>query len=78
MNDKGFAVLDVLDAIAAARGISVLQVSLAWLLNLDYVTSPIIGANTVEQLAESMAACDVTLSGEEMARLNQVSGESEP
>ena len=73
MNDKGFAVLDALEAVAAAREISVLQVSLAWLLNLDYVTAPIIGANTVEQLAESLAACDVTLSAEEMARLREVS-----
>jgi aryl-alcohol dehydrogenase-like predicted oxidoreductase len=73
MNDKGFAVLAALDAIAAARGISVLQVSLAWLLNLDYVTAPIIGANTVEQLADSLAACEVMLSAEEMARLREVS-----
>lgn len=73
MNDKGFAVLDVLDSIAAARGISVLQVSLAWLLKLDYVTAPIIGANTVEQLQESLGACETTLAADEMARLNQVS-----
>lgn len=73
VNEKGFAVLDALDAIAAARGISVLQVSLAWLINLKFVTSPVIGANTVEQLAESLGACAVTLSGEEIARLNAVS-----
>jgi aryl-alcohol dehydrogenase-like predicted oxidoreductase len=74
MNDKGFAVLDALDEIAGKRGVSVLQVSLAWLLHLDYVTAPIIGANTPEQLAESLGACDVTLSAEEMARLKEVSG----
>lgn len=73
MNDKGFAVLDALDGIAASRGVSVLQVSLAWLLHLDHVTAPIIGANTVEQLAESLGACDVALSAEEMARLKDVS-----
>lgn len=73
MNDKGFAVLDALDAIAASRGVSVLRISLAWLLHLDYVTAPIIGANTVEQLAESLGACDVALTAEEMARLKEVS-----
>ncbi len=73
MNDRGFAVLDALDAIAADHGVSVLQVSLAWLLHLDYVTAPIIGANTVEQLAESLGACEVTLSAEEMARLGEAS-----
>jgi aryl-alcohol dehydrogenase-like predicted oxidoreductase len=74
MNERGFAVLDALDDIAVGRGSSVLQVSLAWLLNLDYVTAPIIGANTVEQLAESLGACEVKLTTEEMARLKEVSG----
>jgi aryl-alcohol dehydrogenase-like predicted oxidoreductase len=73
MNDKGFAVLDALDAVAAARNATVLQVALAWQLHLDYVTAPIIGANTAEQLEESLRACEVELSAEEMARLNQVS-----
>lgn len=73
MNDKGFAVLDALDDLAAARNATVLQVALAWQLHLDYVTAPIIGANTVEQLEESLAACGVDLTTEEMARLTQVS-----
>ena len=73
MNDKGFAVLDALDDLAAARNATVLQVALAWQLHLDYVTAPIIGANTVEQLEESLGACAVNLSTEEMARLTQVS-----
>jgi aryl-alcohol dehydrogenase-like predicted oxidoreductase len=73
MNDKGFAVLDALDDLAAARNATVLQVALAWQLHLDYVTAPIIGANTVEQLEESLAACAVDLTTDEMARLNQVS-----
>jgi aryl-alcohol dehydrogenase-like predicted oxidoreductase len=73
MNDKGFAVLDALDAIAAPRGATVLQVALAWQLHLDYVTAPIIGANTVAQLEESLGACAVELSAAEMARLNEVS-----
>ncbi len=73
MNDKGFAVLDALDDLAAARNATVLQVALAWQLHLDYVTAPIIGANTVEQLEESLGACAVDLSTEEMARLTQVS-----
>jgi aryl-alcohol dehydrogenase-like predicted oxidoreductase len=73
MNDKGFGVLDALDDLAGGRGATVLQVALAWQLHLDYVTAPIIGANTVEQLEESLGACDVKLTADEMARLNQVS-----
>jgi aryl-alcohol dehydrogenase-like predicted oxidoreductase len=73
MNDKGFAVLDALDALAAPRGATVLQVALAWQLHLGYVTAPIIGANTVAQLEESLGACALELSGEEMARLKEAS-----
>jgi len=73
LKDKGFGVIDKLDEIAKARNLSVLQVALAWQLNLSYVTAPIIGANTVEQLQESLGAVAVPLSGEEMAALNEVS-----
>ncbi len=73
MNDKGFAVVDKLDEIAKTRNLTVLQVALAWQLNLPYITAPIIGANTVEQLQESLSAGGVTLAGEEMNVLDQVS-----
>lgn len=73
MNDKGFAVVDKLDEIAKTRNLTVLQVALAWQLNLPYITAPIIGANTVEQLQESLGAGGVTLAAEEMNVLDQVS-----
>lgn len=73
MNDKGFAVLDVLDSIAAERKATVLQVALAWLLSRPYVTAPIIGANTPDQLQESLGACAILLEPEEVQRLDQVS-----
>ncbi|MBW7884633.1 MAG: aldo/keto reductase [Caldilineaceae bacterium] len=73
LNEKGFAVLEKLDAIAAARGLSVTQTSLAWQLNLPYVTAPIIGANSVAQLSESLGACGVKLTADEMASLDEAS-----
>ena len=73
MNEQGFGVLDRLDQIAAARGLTVLQVALAWQLNLPFVTAPIIGANSVGQLAESLGACGVGLTAEEMEALHAVS-----
>ncbi len=73
MNEQGFAVLERLDQVAAARGLTVLQVALAWQLNLPFVTAPIIGANSVGQLAESLGACGVGLTAEEMEALNAVS-----
>jgi aryl-alcohol dehydrogenase-like predicted oxidoreductase len=73
MNDKGFAVLDELDKIAAEHGATVAQVALAWQMTLPWVTAPIVGANTVAQLGELVGACAVKLSAQEMERLNGVS-----
>jgi diketogulonate reductase-like aldo/keto reductase len=46
---------------------------LAWLLARPAVTSVIIGARTIEQLADNLGAADLTLSDEELARLEEVS-----
>jgi aryl-alcohol dehydrogenase-like predicted oxidoreductase len=72
-NDRGFALLEALDGVAAARGLTPAQAALAWLLTQPVVTAPIIGANTVEQLRESLGAVGARLAPEEMAVLDQVS-----
>ncbi|MBK8045691.1 MAG: aldo/keto reductase [Anaerolineales bacterium] len=73
MNDRGFAVLDAVDAIAAERHLTPLQVALAWQLNQPFITAPIIGANSVEQLNESLSAVGVVLAPAEMQMLSEVS-----
>jgi len=45
------------------------QVALAWLLAKHGVTAPIVGATKTEQLEDSIAAVNVTLSPEEIAKL---------
>ena len=72
-NDRGFAIVEKLEEIGKARNLSVAQTALAWLLTQPVITAPIIGANSVEQLAESLAAAGVRLSAEEMDALNKVS-----
>ena len=72
-NERGFAILDKLDDVAKARNLTVAQAALAWLLTQPVITAPIIGANSVEQLAESLGAAGVKLSAEEMDALNSVS-----
>ncbi len=47
-------------AVSQATGVSVPRVALAWLLTRPFVTSVIIGAKTPEQLADNLAASDVT------------------
>jgi len=73
LNDRGFAILDKLDEVARTRSLSVAQTALAWLLTQPVITAPIVGANSVEQLAESLGAAGVRLSAEEMDTLNTVS-----
>ena len=70
-HDRGFAVIEQLDAIGRAHGKTVAQTALAWLLNNPVVTAPIIGANTAAQLQESLGAAGYRLAAEEMAALHE-------
>jgi aryl-alcohol dehydrogenase-like predicted oxidoreductase len=67
------AVLGVMHEIAGRMGFSVARVALAWMLTRPFVTSIIIGAKTVEQLTDNLAATDVVLSADDIARLDEVS-----
>lgn len=71
--ERAFDVLDAMQPIAAAHGASIAQVALAWLLRKDVVTSVIIGARRMEQLEDNLAAVELALTAEEMARLDEVS-----
>jgi len=70
--DKGFALLDVLCELGKARGKTGAQMALGWLLTQPFVTSPIVGANTVQQLDESLGAVGLRLTEDEMKRLDVV------
>ncbi|MDE3122657.1 MAG: aldo/keto reductase [Paracoccaceae bacterium] len=59
--------------IAEAKGVSVAQIALAWLLHQDVVTSVIIGAKRMDQLQDNLKAAEVTLSADDLASLDQVS-----
>jgi aryl-alcohol dehydrogenase-like predicted oxidoreductase len=66
-------VLEAMRVVSAESGISVARVALAWVLSRPFVTSVIIGAKTREQLADNLAASDVKLAPEHLARLDEVS-----
>lgn len=70
---RGYDVIDVLRELAVAKGRSVAQLALAWLLHQPVVSSVIVGAKRPEQLADNLAAVDVTFTAEELARLDAVS-----
>jgi aryl-alcohol dehydrogenase-like predicted oxidoreductase len=66
-----FTVIDRLGEVAAERGAPPAQVALAWLLHKPGVTAPIVGATKLEHLEDALAAAELTLSDEEMARLEE-------
>jgi len=70
VNDRGFAVLDALDEVAAAHSTSVAAVSLAWLLAQPTVLAPIASATSPEQLAELTACATLELSPTELETLD--------
>lgn len=73
LNDSGFTILEALEKLGQARGKSIAQMALAWQLSQPVITSPIIGANSVEQIEDSLGAVGVRLTEEEMKALDAVS-----
>ena len=71
--DRAWACVEVLREVGDAHGVSVARVALAWLLAKPHVMSIIIGAKTVEQLDDNLAAVDLELTAEEVAKLDAVS-----
>jgi len=67
---RGAVTLDAMRGIAEARGCSVAQVALAWLLHRDVVTSVIVGAKRVGQLEDNIVATRVRLDADDLARLD--------
>ncbi|MBD8517764.1 aldo/keto reductase [Plantibacter sp. CFBP 8804] len=67
------ALLPVLDEVAAAHGVSVATVSLAWLRSQPTVAAPIASARTVEQLPDLLASATLELSADELAALTAAS-----
>ncbi|MCB0039118.1 MAG: aldo/keto reductase [Caldilinea sp.] len=72
-NEVGWRTIDAVRAVAAESGSTPTAVALAWLLAQPAMTAPIIGANSVGQLQESLAAGDLVLTAEQLATLNAAS-----
>lgn len=66
---EDYDVLDEVVAIAGEKGYSPAQIALAWLLQLPGVTAPIVGASKMYQLEEAVAALEIELSADDVARL---------
>jgi aryl-alcohol dehydrogenase-like predicted oxidoreductase len=71
--DRAYDVIDAMAPVAKAHDTSVARVALAWLLQRKGVMSVIIGAKTVEQLDDNLAAAELTLTPAEIAALDAAS-----
>ena len=72
-SDRNFAVIEKLESLGKEHGKSVTQMALAWLLSDPVITSPIIGANSVEQLNAILGVVGVRLDEEEKRALDDLS-----
>jgi aryl-alcohol dehydrogenase-like predicted oxidoreductase len=72
LTNKNFLLLDKLEALSKARGVTIAQMALGWLLSREQVVSVIIGANTPQQLADSLGAAGLWLTNAEMYELTRM------
>jgi aryl-alcohol dehydrogenase-like predicted oxidoreductase len=73
LNERAFAITEVVCEIAAELNVSPSQVAIAWTLQNQAVVSPIIGARTVAQAEDNLNALAVTFTADQLSHLNNVS-----
>lgn len=71
--ERAWDCIDVMRVIAAEIGCTIPQVAIAWVLHRPAVSAVLVGARRVDQLTDTLAACDVALTPEHLARLDEVS-----
>jgi 1-deoxyxylulose-5-phosphate synthase len=64
-------VVDAVQRLAEARGVTMAQIALAWVLGHPAVSAPIVGATKPHHLPEAAAALELTLTGDEVAALEK-------
>ncbi|MCC6647174.1 MAG: aldo/keto reductase [Polyangiaceae bacterium] len=73
LTEKNFAIAAEVAAVAEQLGATSSQVAIAWTRQMFPCVVPIVGARTHEQLVDNLGARDVTLTAEQLSRLDAVS-----
>ncbi len=68
---EDFDVVDRVLELAGERGVPPARIALAWLLYKPGVTAPIVGATKLDHVDDALAAAELTLSADEIARLEE-------
>ena len=72
-DERTWAVIDAVAEVAKEQGVTSAAVALAWVAAQPAVTSVILGARTVEQLTDNLAAADLDLAADQLSHLSAVS-----
>jgi aryl-alcohol dehydrogenase-like predicted oxidoreductase len=67
-----FDAVEALELLAKAKGCSLSQFSLAWLIQQTGVTAPIIGPRTIEQLEDNLASLSISLTPEDLSAIDSI------
>lgn len=76
--EKAYDIIDVLGDISKDHHVSVAQVALAWVRLQKGITSTIIGAKNIDQLNDNLKSTEITLSPDELKRLDEISTTPKP
>jgi aryl-alcohol dehydrogenase-like predicted oxidoreductase len=69
--DRNLALVEALRPIAKARGASVAQIAIGWLLSRGADIVPVVGSRRRDQLAEALGAADLVLTPDDLAAIEQ-------
>jgi aryl-alcohol dehydrogenase-like predicted oxidoreductase len=72
-NERGWRILEAVDAVAKAHGATTAQVALAWIVQRPGITAPIASATSPEQLRELLGCLDLDLDAASLDRLDKAS-----
>jgi aryl-alcohol dehydrogenase-like predicted oxidoreductase len=72
LNDRNWRIVGALDAFAASRGHTLLELAMGWLASRPLIPSIIAGATTPSQVEQNVAAVDWTLSAADLAEIDRI------
>jgi len=73
LDERGLGILAAMDEVAREQNVPLSQIAIAWLLQKPLVTAPIASATSEHQLSDLLHATKLTLTNEQMARLDTAS-----
>jgi aryl-alcohol dehydrogenase-like predicted oxidoreductase len=72
LTERNLKIVEELVELAREKGVSLAQLSLAWIMHQPEITAPIIGATRPEQIEENLGATDVKLSSDDLKRIDEL------